>query len=119
MNKNHKQLPVKINNTICMIDIRCIKLVQLFNNIGLTTKYSCQGNGIGDYEIMFEDNISDKDITNFLIKFSKKYDHTPFCGYFMKWGRKVSGNIQFNWMYINSNSDFADIDYELISKLNN
>ena len=115
----HKQIPVDINGTICDIDVECVKMVQLFNNIGLTTKFSCKGDGFGDYEIMFADDITDEDIIKFLSKLSNKYDHSPFCGRFMKWGRKMSGNIKFNWVYRNIDYKHADIDYNTIIKLLN
>lgn len=81
------------------IDIPCIPMVLLLNRIGLITKYCCQGDKYNYFNIMFQDNITDKDIEDFLLKFENQYTHSPFVGKFVKWTRKMSGKIVSNWLY--------------------
>lgn len=84
------------------VDVECRDLVRLFNECGLKTKYSCQGHngGVLDYYyIMFDDNITDSHIESFIGKFENKHSHSPFVGKFVKWMRKIPGEIKCNWMY--------------------
>ena len=92
---------LNIKNKDVEIDDNCVQLVKYFNSIGLDTKFCCEGhNTWEDYNIMFEDYITDDIIFSFIEKYSNCYDHTPFCGKFVKWARKMSGDIVTNWMYI-------------------
>lgn len=105
-----------IRNKQVEIDVNCIPLIQLFNEIGLDTKICCEGHLPNEnFNIMFEDYITDEKITSFLEKHSNIYDHSPFCGKFMKWCRKMSGNIVCNWMYIAEKKLYAYRDYKTIS----
>lgn len=81
-----------------LIDEKCIPLVKFFNSIGLETQFSCSGheeNDNGVFHIMFSEKVTDKDIENLIIKYSNKYNHSPFLGKFMKWVRKLSGEIKY------------------------
>lgn len=98
-----------------------------FNEIGLTTKYSCCGHDDllnNSFEIMFENNLDDDLFIDFLSKLSNKYDHTPLRGQFVKWYRKLDGEIVSNWMYIVDSGDhvankwFAESDLEIMRKIN-
>lgn len=108
------------------IDEKCRPMVKLFNDIGLTTKFSCQGhNNIlqNSFQIIFADYIGDKDIIDFLDKFQNAYTHSPFQGKFLKWMRKMNGEIVTNWTYeisygnYKTNIKLAKIDYDLIKEL--
>ena len=100
------------------IDDDCINLVQFFNSIGLDTKFCCSGHGKGNFEIMFEDYITDKQIEDFLLKntaeFKSKdfiYVHSYFSGRFEKWCRVMTGNIKYNWIYSTTDIESAKRDY--------
>lgn len=99
------------------IDEKCVDLVNYFNSIGLDTRFCCEGhNEVDTFHIMFEDYISDEKIINFINRYSSKYDHTPFCGRFQKWCRKMSGNIVFNWEYTAKKQEHAIFDYEQMAR---
>ena len=108
------------------IDVECRSMVKLFNTIGLTTKFSCQGhNNIlqNSFQIIFADFINDDDIINFISKFTNIYTHSPFQGKFLKWMRKINGEILSNWTYeisygnYKTNIKLSKIDYDLFVKL--
>lgn len=85
------------------IDEKCIPMVKFFNSIGLTTKFSCQGHDNikeNEFQIMFEDTVTDDDIYEFLLECSAGRDHTPLVGSFYKWARKMGDSIHVNWMYV-------------------
>lgn len=109
---------INIRDELVEVDDNCVPLVQYFNNIGLDTKYSCEGHKLGEnFEVMFEDYIKDEQIVNFIKQYSNKCNHTPFCGQFVKWVRKMSGQITFNWIYVARDKLWAARDYEtMISK---
>lgn len=84
------------------IDEKCIPIVKYFNSIGLITKFSCQGHNNhshNSFSIMFDDSIGDEIIYQYIEKYSNAYNHTPFCGKFTKWVRKVGTCIVANWNY--------------------
>ena len=96
-----------------------------FNEIGLTTKFSCCGHdnfSRNSFEIMFADNLDDDLFIDFLLKLSNKYDHSPLIGKFVKWYRKLDGKIVSNWMYsvefgeYELNQMFANKDLETMKK---
>jgi len=108
------------------IDIECIPMVKLFNNIGLTTKFSCQGhNNIlqNSFQIIFADSVNDSNIIEFVNKFDNIYTHSPFHGKFLKWMRKMNGEIVSNWTYeisygnFKTNIKLSKIDYDLFKEL--
>ncbi len=86
-----------------LIDKECIEMVKFFNECGLKTKYCCQGhfeNKTSDnYYIMFDDSVKDVNIFNFINLFENTFTHSPFLGCFVKWMRKISGEIKCNWIY--------------------
>lgn len=43
MNIDKKTKIITINNKETKIDIGCVKMVKLFNQIGLTTQFCCEG----------------------------------------------------------------------------
>jgi hypothetical protein len=91
------------------IDSLCIPFIQFFNEIGLTTKYSCQGHDnklSNKFYIMFDDNVDDKKIERLIINCSNLHNHFSFRGQFVKWARKLNGKIQYNWMYETNVGDY-------------
>jgi len=107
------------------IDSECRKMVELFNRIGLKTKHSCAGHNklnCNKYYIMFDDNITDEMIINFIDKFENQYTHSPFLGHFNKWYRKCNGKIISNWLYevtiadYKTNQKYAEIDFNIFTK---
>ncbi|APR02576.1 TPA: hypothetical protein ACXDAY_002155 [Clostridium botulinum] len=111
---------INIRGQKAEIDDNCISLIKFFNSIGLDTKFCCEGHKVNEpFYIMFEDYIDDEQIVSFIENYSNKYDHTPFCGKFVKWVRKMKGEIKFNWEYIAQDKVFAQKDYNtMISKYN-
>lgn len=106
------------------IDKKCIPLVKLFNDVGLTTQFSCQGhdNKLNNtFQIIFEDFITDDDIFNFLNMFDN-LDHTPLLGNFYKWMRRRDDEIVSNWIYQIDNGKYkmnqkcANEDLEVMKK---
>lgn len=102
------------------IDELCVPMVKFFNNIGLTTEFSCQGHGnefLNEFYIMFDQSVTDSMIYDFISKYSEGYSHTPFNGKFIKWIRKYDGDINSSWCYSVSygtreiNQKFAEQDY--------
>jgi len=91
------------------IDELCRPMVQFFNGQGLTTKFSCQGHDNSfrnQFDIIFDENVTDDDICNFISKYSNDFDHTPFVGKFTKWIRKVNNIITCNWCYTVAYGDY-------------
>ena len=97
------------------MDKECIPLCNLFNSIGLTTQFSCCGHGESPFQIIFDDNVTDKQIYDFIDILSQERDHTPIVGAFLKWTRKVDGKISSNWTYQVDKIEWADSDLETIS----
>lgn len=81
------------------MDKGCIKICDIFNSCGLTTKYSCCGHGKTDFRVIFDDNVTTTQMKEFLSLFENQYTHSPFLGRFAMWMRKMNGNIVTNWMY--------------------
>lgn len=85
------------------IDPLCIPMVKFFNAIGLETEFSCQGHDTdlnNSFEILFSSRVQDCDIFDFLERFKNKQKiYTPLIGRFLKWMRKVEGEIVLNWVY--------------------
>lgn len=83
-----------------LIDELCIPLCDIFNELGITTLFCCQGHEEGDTcTIMFESSIGDDEIINF-IKFAN--DIWPDCIYwgdFLKWHRYHNGVLLVNWLF--------------------
>ena len=95
------------------IDKCCVPLVKFFNENGLDTKFCCEGHHkYENFEIMFEDYITDEQIFDFLNEYANKYDHSPFIGKFVKWSRRMSGCIASSWLYAVDTVEQADIDYK-------
>lgn len=108
-------MKLNIKSKLVEIDDSCVPLVKHFNKIGLDTKYCCEGhNKYENFEIMFEDYVTDEQMFNFLNQYANKYNHTPFLGKFVKWARRMSGKIISNWIYAVDIVEQADIDYKRI-----
>ena len=114
----HETEQLLINGELVDIDINCIPMVKFFNSVGLTTKFSCEGDSLNHYNIMFADSVTDKDIEDFLLKsdYLNVHNHTSFKGRFYKWCRVVSGEIKHNWMYKVRYFQWADKDLEIMHK---
>ena len=94
------------------MDKECMPLCDLFNSIGLITQFSCCGHGESPFQIIFDDNVTDKQIYDFIDMLSQGKDHTPLVGSFLKWTRKVDGKISSNWTYQVDKIEWADSDLE-------
>lgn len=92
------------------MDSDCVQLCDLFNSLGLTTKYSCCGHNEQNFCIMFQDEINEAFIKEFLQHISLHKEHTPLVGGLKYWLRKVDGKIKGNWEYIASTISEANID---------
>lgn len=108
------------------IDELCRPIVKFFNEVGLTTKFSCQGHDCksnNEFHIMFHESVTDDMISEFISKYSSKYNHTPFIGKFSKWIRKCNGEIIGNWEYrigygnYLANQSFAELDLETMKNV--
>ena len=98
------------------IDEGCVKLITLFNELGLKTRYSCEGHGVNTFYIQFDNCVTDEQIECFLKKYINQYNHSMFSGKLSKWCRVVCGEIKYNWRYEVLNKDLADLDYLKIIK---
>lgn len=94
------------------IDDDCVDLVCYFNKIGLVTEFCCSGHGKDDFCIMFNSEVKDNQIEEFVSIFSNKYDHTPFLGKFSKWYRKTSGVMGSTWEYRVKKISWAKQDFK-------
>lgn len=95
------------------IDKLCVPLVKFFNEIGLHTKFCCEGHKPNEsFMIMFEDYMDDATMVKFIESYSNKHDHTPFLGRFDKWYRKMNGDIVSSWMYVTDDKIKAEVDYQ-------
>lgn len=81
------------------MDRQCVKICDIFNSCGLTTKYSCFGHGRGNFYVIFDDVVTTTQMKDFLSLFENQYTHSPFLGKFVMWMRKINGEIVCNWMY--------------------
>lgn len=107
----HKTETIIIDNKEIKVDVECVDLVKLFNQEGLKTKHSCQGDDRNDFNIIFDDEVTDSDMENFISKFKNEYGHSPFMGKFSKWCRLMNNTITYNWMFRAKDSNAAIITY--------
>lgn len=115
--KKHMQMPTYINNEWVQIDIPCVPIVLLFNRIGMRTQFSCQGdNNLEHFEIIFDKEVKDETIIEFLEKFENHYTHSPFLGRFLKWTRKMNGRIVSNWTYSCPTIEDVCKDFDIMVK---
>lgn len=98
------------------MDKECIPLCDLFNSIGLTTKFSCCGHGESPFQIIFDDTVTDEQIYHCIKVISQGRDHTPIVGSFLKWTRKVDDKIASNWTYQVDKIVWANLDLESIQE---
>lgn len=107
----HKTKTIYIGDKEVEIDIKCVDLVKLFNQEGLMTKHSCQGDAQNDFSIIFDDSVTDNDMITFISKFKNIYGHSPFIGKFSKWCRLINNKLTYNWMYTAKDYNAAHITY--------
>lgn len=125
------------NNVLSEIDPLCVPMVELFNNIGLKTIYSCQGHKNKEdrenfkFWIMFDNTVDDDDVVSFLQKMTTKSKNYPsltttLAGNFYKWVRIAGKNeLLINWMYecdyrkVKTNHEVAASDFKRIVKMLN
>lgn len=115
--EKHQQMPTFINNEWIQIDIPCVPMVLLFNSekVNMKTQFSCQGDDkLEHFEIIFDKEVTDENIVEFLCKFEEHYTHSPFMGRFLKWTRKLHGKIVSNWTYNCMTIEDACKDFEII-----
>jgi hypothetical protein len=107
--KKHETEQLLIDGELVDIDINCIPMVKFFNDVGLTTKFSCEGDSLNTFKIIFADKVTDKQIEDFLLQSQNinQYGHTFFLGTISKWTRVISGEIKSNWVYEVHNVDLA------------
>lgn len=109
MDMNRKEMIKIIEVNYEEIDELCIPLVKFFNSVGLITEFSCQGHDNrlhNSFQIIFHKSVTDEIITEFIKKYSGNYEHSPFCGRFVKWARKLSGEVVCTWEYVISYGDY-------------
>jgi len=102
------------------IDEGCIPMVKLFNRIGLTTEFCCQGHKENDgFYVIFDKTVKDQDIVNFLNSIKNQ---SYIVGSLYKWARRIGDEIWFNWKYevkyfdYLKNKSLADVDYANLVK---
>lgn len=105
---------INLKNKEINIDDKCYPLVKLFNDMGLPTRHSCEGHGIYEFSIIFEDEVTDKQIEDLLLKYINKYGHSHIYGKFQKWCRVMNNKIKYSWMYIAPSVDYANRDYKIL-----
>ena len=100
------------------IDRGCVPMVNFFNSIGFNTKFCCQGHeGESlEFNIMFEEILSQEDIVDFIKHFRNQHNHTSLWGKFKLWCREINGNPSFNWIYEAPNLGCANEDLEKFKK---
>ena len=98
------------------IDDECFDLVKYFNEIGLKTISCCSGHNKQNFRIIFDNSISDDDISKFLNDKVNKYNHSIFLGKFVKWARVYSGKIVLSWMYEAEKIGFAKVDFKRLKQ---
>ena len=91
---NHEDMKISINNKIIKIDRQCYEIVKYFNNIGLKTRYCCNGHYEQGLYVIFDDNITDKNIEDFI-----EETEGVGGGNFFKWTRMLDDKISSNWTY--------------------
>ena len=84
---------ININGNIVDIDKGCVKLVTLFNNIGIETEFCCDGHEKDNFYILFSDKVTDLDVLN-IIKGCSNDDCTLLCGSLKNWIKKASEEIK-------------------------
>ena len=121
MKRDKKQLVAWVGDGFALVDAKCVDLVELFNQIGLKTEFSCCGHRVGNFEIIFDKCVTDADIYKLLDRISSGYDHTPLAGSFMKWARYADGIMCCNWMYQTQEWAYrcAKVDFEFLANFFN
>lgn len=95
---NHNKELIRLNGEVCEIDEECVDWVLLFNKIGLTTKFCCQGDDevLNDFEIIFHEDVTDEQVHDFL------KSHPKIWG-FSKWTRTGHSDncdtLYHNWTF--------------------
>ena len=117
MKRDKKQLIACVGDGFTLIDAKCVDLVELFNQIGLKTEFSCCGHRKGNFEIIFDKCVTDSDIHKLLDHISAGRDHTPLAGLLVKWVRYVDGVMRSNWIYQTKECGYrcAKVDCEFLS----
>ena len=114
MNIDKNMKTITINEEEIKIDVGCIKMVKLFNQIGLTTQFCCEGHKEGkEFYIVLNEKVSD-DIVIDLIEKCSNEEATLLYGSFKKWYRKCFGRMMANWTYRVNDVILADMDYKII-----
>lgn len=98
------------------IDDKCYPMVKLFNELGLTTRYSCEGHGSTEFSIIFDQDVTDIQIENLLLKHLTALKHSSLIGKFTKWCRPINGEIKYSWMYSAPTAYFAQRDYQILTQ---
>ena len=108
---------ISISNKIIEVDRGCFKMVLFFNELGLKTKYCCEGhNSSENYYIMLDETVKDSEIENFIARVSEGYVNTPLGLGFKKWIRKVHGETRSNWIYNAKDKQKAEVELKLMKE---
>lgn len=103
---------IELNNKMVEIDDDCVDLVLFFNEVGLKTKYSCQGHRENEsFQIVFDESVTDDQIKDFLKVNLNKFGHSNAVGKFSKWYRYMSGELVSNWLFTCETVHFARVSY--------
>lgn len=89
-------------------------IVQYFNDIGLTTKMSCQGHNstnLSMFWVEFANEVSEDDIASFMTKHLNQYGHFCSCGRFCNRLYVVNSSVIVRgWYYMAATPDAARED---------
>ena len=115
MNLNKETKIITINDKEVKIDNGCVKMVKLFNQIGLTTQFCCEGHKEGsEFYIVLDEKVPDNIVID-LIENCSNEEATLLYGSFKKWYRKCFGRMTVNWTYRVKDVILADMDYKIIT----
>ena len=121
MEDKHKQVIIEVDGVQIECDEGCADMVTLLNQVGLITKFSCQGKSNEKPYIMLDENVTDDLVEDFLTKIVayQKENELPIYtnGTFRKWGRWFGKGLIYNWMYESATLERMNMDYELFSKV--
>lgn len=117
----HEQVTIEVNGMQIECDKGCADMVAFLNQIGLITKFSCQGDEGQKPYIMLDENVTDDLVEEFLTKIVvyQKENGLPVYTYgtFHKWCRWFGKGLIYNWMYEPTASERMNMDYELFKEV--
>lgn len=108
----HKRSCIYMDEENFYCDNKCKDMIEFFWKNNLKTYCSCEDNegALNGFMIGFKEEVSDKDIEEFLKPYLTKNGHTSLRGAFVKWVRYSNLKPIYNWFYCARNSDIANED---------